>query len=88
MPYCAISDRAQMSKTINAVRHFGSGGRESLETALNEISVKLVHKIGNISTGILFGSIIFLISKLLNKRRSRNTVTKTFSPRTVLLTQL
>ena len=29
-----ISDCAQMSKTIIAVRHFGLGGRESLETAV------------------------------------------------------
>ena len=34
MPYCEISDCAQMSKTIIAVRHFGLGGRESLETAV------------------------------------------------------
>ena len=33
MPYCEISERAQMSKTITAVRHFRLGGRESLETA-------------------------------------------------------
>ena len=35
MPCCEISDCAQMSKTIIAVRHFGLGGRESLETAVN-----------------------------------------------------
>ena len=35
MPYCDISDRAQMSKTIIAVKHFALGGRESLETAVN-----------------------------------------------------
>ena len=34
MPCCKISDCAQMSKTIIAVRHFGLGGRESLETAV------------------------------------------------------
>ena len=34
MPYCDISDRAQMSKTIIAVKHFALGGRESLETAV------------------------------------------------------
>ena len=34
MPYCEITGRAQMSKTITAVRHFGLGGRESLETAV------------------------------------------------------
>ena len=34
MPCCEISDCAQMSKTIIAVRHFGLGGRESLETAV------------------------------------------------------
>ena len=26
MPYCDISDRAQMSKTIIAVKHFALGG--------------------------------------------------------------
>ena len=31
---CKISDCAQMSKTIIAVRHFGLGGHESLETAV------------------------------------------------------
>ena len=35
MPCCEISDCAQMSKTIIAVRHFELGGRESLETAVN-----------------------------------------------------
>ena len=35
MPCCEIIDCAQMSKTIIAVRHFGLGGRESLETAVN-----------------------------------------------------
>ena len=34
MPCCKISNCAQMSKTIIAVRHFGLGGRESLETAV------------------------------------------------------
>ena len=34
MPCCDISDCAQMSKTIIAVRHFGLRGRESLETAV------------------------------------------------------
>ena len=34
MPCCEISDLAQMSKTIIAVRHFGLGGYESLETAV------------------------------------------------------
>ena len=34
MPCCEISDCAQMSKTIIAVRHFGLGGRKSLETAV------------------------------------------------------
>ena len=34
MPCCEISDCAQMSKTIIAVRHFGLGHRESLETAV------------------------------------------------------
>ena len=35
MSWCEISDCAQMSKTIIAVGHFGLGGRESLETAVN-----------------------------------------------------
>ena len=35
MPCCKISDCAKMSKTIIAVRHFGLGGRESLETAVS-----------------------------------------------------
>ena len=39
MPYCKISDRAQMSKTIIAVRHFGLGGRESLETAVTDLCI-------------------------------------------------
>ena len=35
MPYyCDISDRAQMSKTIIAVKHFALGSRELLETAV------------------------------------------------------
>ena len=34
MPCCEINDCAQMSKTIIAARHFGLGGRESLETAV------------------------------------------------------
>ena len=29
-----LSDRAQMSKTTFAVKHFSFGGRESLETAV------------------------------------------------------
>ena len=35
MPCCEISVCTQMSKTIIAVRHFGLGGRESLETAVS-----------------------------------------------------
>ena len=34
MPCCEISDCAQTSKTTIAVRHFGLGGRKSLETAV------------------------------------------------------
>ena len=34
MPCCEISECAQISKTIIAVRLFGLGGRESLETAV------------------------------------------------------
>ena len=34
MPCCEIGDRAQMSKTTIAVKHFGLGGRESLEAAV------------------------------------------------------
>ena len=37
MPCCEISDCAQMSKTIIAVRHFGLGGCKSLETAVIQI---------------------------------------------------
>ena len=33
---CETSDCAQMSKTIIAVRHFGLGDRESLETAVKD----------------------------------------------------
>ena len=43
MPCCGISDRAQMSKTIIAVRHFGLGGRESLETAVISFAVGLFY---------------------------------------------
>ena len=39
MPCCEISDRAQMSKTIIAVRHFALGGRESLETAVSVLEL-------------------------------------------------
>ena len=39
MPCCEISDCAQMSKTIIAVRHFGLGGCESLETAVMVVRV-------------------------------------------------
>ena len=38
MPCCEISDCAQISKTIIAVRHFELGSRESLETAVNNNS--------------------------------------------------
>ena len=41
MPCCEISDRTQMSKTIIAVRHFGLGGRESLETAVSDDNIWL-----------------------------------------------
>ena len=42
MPCSEISDCAQMSKRIIAVRHFGLGGRESLETAvIRNLRVKL-----------------------------------------------
>ena len=34
MPCCEIIDCTQMSQTIIAVKHFGLGGRESLETAV------------------------------------------------------
>ena len=41
MPCCAISNCAQMSKTIIAVRHFRLGGREPLETAVkHQILIK------------------------------------------------
>ena len=35
MPCCEISDYAQMSKTIIAVRHFELGGCKSLKTAVS-----------------------------------------------------
>ena len=41
MPCCEITDCAEMSKTIMAVRHFGLGGRESLETAVTKEQPKL-----------------------------------------------
>ena len=41
MPCCEISDCAQTSKTITAVRHFGFGGRESLKTAVKQQSTLL-----------------------------------------------
>ena len=47
MPCCEISDRPQMSKTIIAVRHFGLGGRKSLETAV--IDEKFASDIDNTS---------------------------------------
>ena len=34
MPCCEICGCSQMSKTIITVKHFGLGGRESLETAV------------------------------------------------------
>ena len=37
MPCCEISDLRSNVKTIIAVRHFGLGGRESLETAVNNV---------------------------------------------------
>ena len=40
MPCCEISDCAQRSKTIIAVRHFELWGRESLETAVKKNSEK------------------------------------------------
>ena len=45
MPCCQISDRAQMSKTIIAVRHFALGGRESLETAVMDEIASVSRKI-------------------------------------------
>ena len=50
MPCCKISDCAQMSKTIIAVRHFGLGGRESLETAVTEDYITNFNKNCNKST--------------------------------------
>ena len=38
-PYCEISGRVQMSKTIIAVKHFALGGCESLETAVMFIRI-------------------------------------------------
>ena len=48
MPYCEISDRSQMSKTIIAVKHFALGGPESLETAVRRRCIHIpmpYHKI-------------------------------------------
>ena len=42
MACCEISDRAQMSKTIIAVRHFGLRDRESLETAITKSQKYLI----------------------------------------------
>ena len=53
MPCGEISDRAQMSKTIIAVRHFALGGRESLETAVT-VGLNLTIKLkGNLPTTCL-----------------------------------
>ena len=46
MPCCEISNGAQMSKIIIAIRHFGLGGRESLETAVGLLSSSLM--LGNL----------------------------------------
>ena len=54
MPCCEISDCAQMSKTIIAVRHFGLGGRESLETAVTR-EINLVFQ----STHVLFCCLLY-----------------------------
>ena len=50
MPRCEISDCAQMSKTIIAVRHFGLGGRESLETAVTSFLISLTYSLLNTIT--------------------------------------
>ena len=50
MPCCEISDCAQMSKTIIAVRHFGLGGRESLETAVNLKAIYFSYGVFNLTT--------------------------------------
>ena len=41
MPCCEISNCAQTSKTIIAVRHFVLDGLESLETAVSHIRVDM-----------------------------------------------
>ena len=54
MPSCEISDCAQMSKTIIAARHFGLGGRESLETAVSIVV--------SILTTVNFKHLIYVLS--------------------------
>ena len=71
MPCCKISDCAQMSKTIIAVRHFGLGGRESLETAvtLHTTSHRLrIHK-DDACTTIPLSCMVF--NKSLNKDKNQ-----------------
>ena len=41
IPCCEICDCTQMSETIIAVRPFGLGGRESIETAVNKGNPKV-----------------------------------------------
>ena len=59
MPCCEISDCAQMSKTIIAVRHFGLGGRESLETAVTIWSL-----VGSLHIKLVFRTLIIHQTKL------------------------
>ena len=53
MPCCKISNCAQMSKTIIAVRHFGLGGRESLETA---VTINLQKVCWQFATDLLYSA--------------------------------
>ena len=65
MPCCEISDCAQMSKTIIAVRHFGLGGRESLETA---VKVYTATNIANLLQVINFIKLTYTgLLQLVNK---------------------
>ena len=63
MPCCEISDCAQMSKTIIAVRHFGLGGRESLETAvIIHENKQMVHPSNTFSGFIIQHFSLFFLS--------------------------
>ena len=62
MPCCKISDCAQMSKTIIAVRHFGLGGRESLETAV----IDSITKFATLNQNIVYCNVYCIIGIFRN----------------------